>query len=291
MQKNPEKKDFRIAKFEIGGLVHLRHGRPTINPNPGGHTHSNIEINFVRQGWVRYFIAGGFSVISARQWGLFWAAFPHRIVASSPDPLMIWVLIPLTTLVQWDLGPAFVNRLLGGTLVLSGSEQDPPAARDMETAERWVDELQPGSALSERAVERELEAMLCRLADRHRRGAVPAAPPAGTEATRTEQIARYVEAHYRASIRVSDIAARVGLHPKYVMQLFRKRCGLSIHQYILQLRVAHAQRLLVTTNRNVLDIALEVGFGSASQFYEAFRRFSGCTPRAFRFGCRHPAGG
>jgi transcriptional regulator GlxA family with amidase domain len=49
------------------------------------------------------------------------------------------------------------------------------------------------------------------------------------------------------------------------------------------LRVSHAQRLLITTNQKITDIALESGFGSVAPFYAAFEKFGGGkTPTAFR---------
>ena len=53
--------------------------------------------------------------------------------------------------------------------------------------------------------------------------------------------------------------------------------------YLAQYRVAHAQRLLATTDRTVLDIAMEAGFTSASRFYVTFQKITGKSPRAYRF--------
>ena len=48
------------------------------------------------------------------------------------------------------------------------------------------------------------------------------------------------------------------------------------------MRVSHAQRLLVTTDLRVLDVALESGFSSLAPFYNAFGRYCGMRPLAFR---------
>jgi transcriptional regulator GlxA family with amidase domain len=49
------------------------------------------------------------------------------------------------------------------------------------------------------------------------------------------------------------------------------------------MRICHAQRLLITTNEKITDIALESGFGSAAPFYSSFKKFGGGkSPRAFR---------
>jgi hypothetical protein len=64
--------------------------------------------------------------------------------------------------------------------------------------------------------------------------------------------------------------------------VFKSVFGMSIVEYITRHRVSHAQRLLVLTEAGVLDIALEAGFGSASQFYTAFERLCGQTPSEYR---------
>jgi AraC family transcriptional regulator, melibiose operon regulatory protein len=46
--------------------------------------------------------------------------------------------------------------------------------------------------------------------------------------------------------------------------------------------LSHAQRLLVTTGEQIVNIALSSGFGSLSRFNEAFRQSFGCTPREYR---------
>jgi transcriptional regulator GlxA family with amidase domain len=67
------------------------------------------------------------------------------------------------------------------------------------------------------------------------------------------------------------------------MRVFRKQCGASVWEYLTRLRVAHAQRLLITTNLKVLDVAMESGFGSVAPFYAAFAAHTqGLRPLDYR---------
>ena len=101
-----------------------------------------------------------------------------------------------------------------------------------------------------------------------------------------EKIAEFLSAHYQDELTVHHIAANVNLHPNYAMDIFRKSFGATIIEYLTTLRVAHAQQLLVNTDQSVLTIALESGFGSVSQFYVAFNRLCGMSPRAYRESLR-----
>ena len=52
-------------------------------------------------------------------------------------------------------------------------------------------------------------------------------------------------------------------------------------RYVSHQRVTHAQRLLATTGAKVLDIAMDAGFGSVSQFHHVFRGITGVPPREY----------
>jgi AraC-like DNA-binding protein len=71
------------------------------------------------------------------------------------------------------------------------------------------------------------------------------------------------------------------IHPGYAMEVFKHSCGMSIMQYVNDQRVAHARRMLASSDAKVLDIAMEAGCGSVSQFYNVFRQMTGQTPRQF----------
>lgn len=95
-------------------------------------------------------------------------------------------------------------------------------------------------------------------------------------------MAGYIASHYQEPITVQDVADEVMLHPNYAMTVFRKQVGVTINAYITRQRLAHAQRMLVTTDASILDVGLDSGFGSPSRFFQAFKKEVGCSPRAFR---------
>jgi AraC-like DNA-binding protein len=66
------------------------------------------------------------------------------------------------------------------------------------------------------------------------------------------------------------------------MTLFRRECGMSIWQYLIRLRISNAELLLLTTDKTVLNIALESGFGSLARFYAAFTKECGVSPGEYR---------
>lgn len=85
-----------------------------------------------------------------------------------------------------------------------------------------------------------------------------------------------------SQVRIDELATALALSPDHLMRLFRRRTGLSIHEYVLQQRVARAQAELEAGQVPVLDVGLQVGFESPSSFYAAFGRIAGMPPGEYR---------
>lgn len=108
----------------------------------------------------------------------------------------------------------------------------------------------------------------------------PARPHSNLE--KAEAMACFVARNYTSRLRVEDIAACIGLNADYAATLFRKVFGTTLTEQITRHRIAHAQRQLVTTDAQIIQIAHDSGFDSLSRFNRAFKQLSGTTPREFR---------
>jgi AraC-like DNA-binding protein len=246
-----------------------------IQPMVGDHAHADIELNLVFGGGVRYFFGGRFVDVAPGRLAALWAAIPHQAVSVEPGTEIAWVCIPLAQFLRWDLREAAMRRLLRGELVIEPEGSADDAAR----LRRWASEYGGGDPYDVRTVALEVEARVRRLL---RGGAARPRLAAQGASTRVEEIAAWLGEHYRDELTLAGIGAAVGLHPNYAMAVFRAGCGMSIWRYVTRLRLAHAQRLLVTTDRTALAIAMESGFGSLNRFYESFRGEFGMPPGEFR---------
>ena len=74
----------------------------------------------------------------------------------------------------------------------------------------------------------------------------------------------------------------MGLNPEYLCRLFKRETGQSPIARLLDIRLSHARRLLLTTERPMKEIAVECGFVSETYFYTAFRRREGMAPGEYR---------
>ena len=112
-------------------------------------------------------------------------------------------------------------------------------------------------------------------------GANDAPPSAVARVTRS---VRMIERH-RASgfeLRLGSLAREAGLSPYHFLRIFERLTGLTPHQYVLRARLREAAMRLAAAREKILDIALDCGFGDASNFNHSFKREFGVSPRAFR---------
>ncbi len=207
---------------------------------------------------------------------MFWAALPHRLLELEPQSELIHLELPLSLLWRLQLSSSFARKVLAGELIIDS--QGP--VWDGELVRRWLEDIAGGEASALRATELEIEARLRRCAARRHRAAERA--PLQPARRQVEMIAAFLSRNYRGDISSADIGRAVGLHPNYVMTLFRREAGLSLWQFLTRRRLAHAQELLLTSDKPVLAIALEAGFGSLARFYAAFTREHGMAPGELR---------
>ena len=121
----------------------------------------------------------------------------------------------------------------------------------------------------------------------HRIAAHAPAVTSRKSASHTERMLLVIAEHFRERLLPRDVAAAVVLDPDYAGSLTsRHRIGMGLSDYITECRVSHAKALLATTDAAVLDIALDSGFGSVSQFHAIFKLRDGCTPHAYRTSLR-----
>ena len=244
------------------------------------HTHADVEINIPMTGGpLRYLHAGRIVEVAAGKIALFWGGIPHQLLSSASGCEGIWITLPLPWILQWEIPKPFTQRLLSGDFLLGEF-----AAEETAGLRRWVADFESGNAARRKVLLLEIQARLHRLAlDTPRRHRNRSQGSSATGEARMEAITHHINTHYLATVTIREIADAVSLNHRYMMRLFQLHSAMSVWEYVLRLRVSHAQRLLITTNQKITNIALESGFGSVAPFYTAFVKFGGGkTPTAFR---------
>ena len=91
----------------------------------------------------------------------------------------------------------------------------------------------------------------------------------------------YININFRNDITADEAAKFVGLSYNYFSNCFSKIVGQTFRQYLNKTRINHAKHLLLCSNRNISEVADDVGYNSVSYFILEFRRESGMTPAKF----------
>jgi AraC family transcriptional regulator len=92
---------------------------------------------------------------------------------------------------------------------------------------------------------------------------------------------------------LSQLGAEVGCSPFYLSRTFSSQLGMTIPQFIRQVRMEQAAELLKSGRYNVTEAAMQVGYSSLSHFSQAFCEVMGCCPGLYPLGLSrvrlHPA--
>ncbi len=95
-------------------------------------------------------------------------------------------------------------------------------------------------------------------------------------------IADFINKHFYKKIYVKDIAKILNLSCEYIERMFKKQTGLTIGQYLLNVRLNQAMILLNGSDKHIFEIASLTGFNSQSYFIKAFKDKYKMTPKAYR---------
>jgi YesN/AraC family two-component response regulator len=93
---------------------------------------------------------------------------------------------------------------------------------------------------------------------------------------------RYLETNYNQQPSIKEVARQLRSSSMYVGQRFIKDTGRSFHDYLNEIRVAHARTLLATTALKVGEVSRQVGIISAQYFSNLFHESVGVTPNEYR---------
>lgn len=251
---------------------------------PRSDRHNEVELNLLERGSLTYVMGGRKVHVTAGRLTAFWAGIPHQVLGFDDLSDYFVMTIPLAWLLQWRLADDFTQPILHGAMLA-----EPDQAQDESDRARfslWSEDLAGHSEERRRASILEVEARLRRLAlsvgaQRQVRSLRNKAV-GQQQLTRAEEMASFIAQNYAEPLTARMIGEHVGLHPNYAMSLFQRTFGTTLNRYVTEHRLAHTQRLLVTSDGSILDIAFSSGFGSLSRFNEAFRVAFGCTPREYR---------
>lgn len=145
----------------------------------------------------------------------------------------------------------------------------------IERLEKTLRQREPGFAFLAKALFMQLIALLAGHYSDHRQ-------PDAQALIRIAQAISHLERHPDQPVRLADLAAIAAMSQRSFLRAFTQATGHAPIDYLLQLRLRHAARLLRTTDQSITEIAFAVGFGDSNYFARQFRGRMGCSPSDYR---------
>ena len=103
-----------------------------------------------------------------------------------------------------------------------------------------------------------------------------------SDSRRVQIVQNYIADHYQEDIRLAAMAAMVGMTPVSFSRFFHLRTGKTLSDYIIDIRLGFATRLLVDSSQTIAEICYDCGFNNLSNFNRIFKRQKDCSPKEFR---------
>lgn len=88
----------------------------------------------------------------------------------------------------------------------------------------------------------------------------------------------FINQNYQNDLTLDSIASYVGMNPSALSRYYSKRTGRRIFEYLAELRISYALKLLLNKSINIGQIAYDCGYNSLSHFNHQFKQITGYTP-------------
>lgn len=99
---------------------------------------------------------------------------------------------------------------------------------------------------------------------------------------RIEKIYNFVRENYNKRIMLEDASKLLNMSVVSFSRLIKQRTGKSFIDFVNEIRLGHATRMLIETGKSISEVCYECGFNNISNFNRIFKRKQNCTPSEFR---------
>ncbi len=173
-----------------------------------------------------------------------------------------------------------IGELTERCFSLNGTEQIPEAVTVLSQVQTYT----PTERFAHRYYESKLMELIAILCQRHelKCPALPQNNLQEDEKLSLRRVVDYIHAHYMEDTDLKALGGVAYMGRTKLIQTFKQMYGVTITQYLRQLRVEHAKSLLKDGRQPLGQIAVQVGYRSQGSFSDLFKDATGLTPREYR---------
>lgn len=99
------------------------------------------------------------------------------------------------------------------------------------------------------------------------------------------RIVGYLERHYNQKLTLSALSDLFGISSRHLNRILKEETGKTVVEYIHEIRINRAKKILAETSEKIIIIAMEVGYEDPAFFTRLFTRKVGCSPGKYREQC------
>jgi two-component system response regulator YesN len=93
---------------------------------------------------------------------------------------------------------------------------------------------------------------------------------------------KYIQANFAQPVSLESVSLRAGFNPTYFSLLFKKETGMNFLEYLTDVRIREAKRLLSDPRKTIADVSAGVGYSDVKHFSKVFTRITGIHPSKYR---------
>jgi len=253
------------------------------------HYHEYIEIIHVLEGSLKASVSGHEFSISGGDLLLVNSMEPHafrrsrscRYICLQFDPYVLFSTSRMT----------FETRYIMPFIMSSSSPQRVIPAKELADTDigRLVEDVNRECSIREYGFELAVRADICRiflwfLRKWHAQGVSMgmSSDIRSEDIARLEGVLAFIDANYMGTVSADKMASMCNMSYSYFSRFFKASIGKTFSEYLTYVRVTEAEKLLVSTDKNVSQIAVETGFSNASYFITQFKKLKHMTPKKFQ---------
>lgn len=102
------------------------------------------------------------------------------------------------------------------------------------------------------------------------------------DSRRILKVKNFISKNYMDELRLPELASLAGMSSSAFSRFFKLHTGRNLSEYIIDLRLGYAARMLVDTAKSISEIGFDCGFNNLSNFNRIFKKKKGCSPSEFR---------
>lgn len=102
------------------------------------------------------------------------------------------------------------------------------------------------------------------------------------DSRRILKVKDFISKNYMDDLRLPALADMAGMRPSAFSRFFKMHTSRNLSDYIIDIRLGYASRMLVDTVKSISEICYDCGFNNLSNFNRIFKKKKGCSPSDFR---------